>query len=331
MLCQFLATLVLLLPVRDEEQLAISSLRNAYESHINKCKSGQMNFTWSNLHIPNNDHFRLKGFVEWADGYLYFKGNMRHERPGPKGRETLDQDIRVLFSGGYELKLASAAEANRVKFVRLDICNGQQNKMAKWRPDPFLYLVRGGPLEGLTSPLNLLQATPVTLGSAVQFERRVETMAAVVQLHTEFSTDSATHVFDLAKGGLCSELHLVRHRNDGDYYINATRNWVRVSGDTWCPENSKVVCSDDKDGKNPIRVVECRIDSFEPIGRREFSGPATLASFGAIPKGANVSQRFSNGTIKEWIEGVDGEEDVELELREHAEKIVEGSFMDDQQ
>jgi hypothetical protein len=321
-------TLALLPAACCDEQLTISLLRNAYESHIDRCKSGQMNFAWSNLHVPENDHFLLSGFVEWAEDYLYFKGNMHHQRPGAKGREVLDHDVCVLFSGGHELKRSQAGSQSRFKFVRLEISPGQHNKMAVWRPNTFLYLVHSGPLDGTTNPWNLLQPAAQTPRSEVPFQRSIETRGALIDLHTKFPTDTAKRVFDLQKGGLCTELHLTRHRKDGEHYIHATRNWVCLRDDAWFPESSRVVCSRDQQGQDPVRIVECKIDAFEPIGQREFSGPATLSSFGLIPKGAVVSQRFADGSMKEWTQGVDSEEDVELQLRNHVELILKGSFMD---
>ncbi len=257
---------------------------------------------------------------------MYFEGNMRHERPGPKSREVLDHDVRVLFSGGYELKRSQATSQSRFKFVRLEISPGQHNKMAAWRPNTFLYLVHSGPFEGTTNPWNLLQPMPLTPRSEVPFQRTIETKGSLVHLHTKFLTDTAMRVFDLEKGGLCSELHLTRHRKDGDYYIHATRNWVCLRDDAWFPESSKVICSRDQQGQDPVRIVECKIDSFEPIGQREFSGPATLSSFGRIPHGAVVSQRLADGKIKEWTEGVDSEENVELQIHNHDELMMQGSF-----
>lgn len=311
-----------------DEELAISLLRNAYESHIDRCKSGQMNFSWSNLHVPDSDRFLLNGFVEWAEGYLYFKGKMRHERPGEKGREVLDHDVCLLFSGGYELKRSQATNQSRVKFVRLEISPGQRNKMAAWRPDTSLYLIHSGPLEGTTNPWNLLQPAAQTPRSEAPFQRSVESKGALIYLHTRFPTDTATRVFNLEKGGLCTELHLTRHRKDGEYYIHATRDWVQLSDEAWFPESSRVVCSKDEHGEHPVRIVECKIDSFEPVGQREISGQATLSSFGPIPHGAVVSQRLADGSVKEWTQGGNSEEDVDLQLRKHVDQIMEGSFMD---
>ncbi|MFN9720870.1 MAG: hypothetical protein ACK58L_19415 [Planctomycetota bacterium] len=323
-----LAALFAALPISFDDDLTISLLRNAYESHMDRCKSGRMHFTWSNQFVPGEDLFQLKGLVEWSEDYMYFDGNMQHAKSGSRGRTALDHDIRLLFSGGYELKRSSSTERNAVSFISYDITPGQHDKAAAWRPDPVTYLVLTGPYEGTNNPLSLLQPQPTTLRFGRLFERSVETRNRLVELNTTFPSDTAKRIFDLDQAGLCTEMHLVWHKDTGDSYIHATREWKCVNDDLWFPSRSKMISSHDQAGSDPVRIVECVVDSFEPLTKRAFSGPARLSSFGPVPKGAMVSEQLADGTIREWTEGVDGASDLERALQEHVKRIRPGSFMD---
>ncbi len=315
-----------LLARADDDLVTISLLRNAYEQHTTYCKSGRMKFMFKSLYHASNHLTVLQGVVEWTDDYMYFDGNLRQERASSKGRSEVDIDVKLLNSKGYELVRTSASERNPVPFVDYRIGSGRLNVSDDLRPDLDKYLVYSEAFGGSNSPLNLLQSSTAVFNGRT-FERSVSKNESLVDVALSFPSQMTTLSFDLEKGGFCTMCRTTFQR-DVPSFVEATREWVSLDGNRWFPSKSFSSFRTGSPTSEPVRTGELTIDFFEPLSGRTFTGRPTLSSFGPVPKGATVSERRTDGTFKEWTEGVSSVHDLEEQLKRHSSQIRSGSLMD---